>query len=354
MTFQWLRGGIVVLGVFLAAISARAQDDDEIPPLPPWVVHVQDDVYLGRVVGSDTLPAGWFSAAYQFDMNYDSQCVVSYDFTECKLNGVRLYLPKWKDNRVVNAPPDILSFNSTTDTFTCRTGDSLAFYREISWVDPRTRWQTIRNFYSLDTLDYTVELIRLSDSSRVAVLDSFGVMPSPQLGTPQFHGMRPLLAMVEYVIPPELEGEKVFLRILLYHRGEGAYWFTRNDQVMVNWSARRFEPGLQKYMSLFGNGAPKYPVATLETERSEATLNVESMAGGSDVTITFDTSPRGGATSLGIYNLQGERIYMPYSSGDNTPGLRQIRYHFERPGVYFVALLHGGSIVRSRKITISY
>lgn len=173
-------------------------------------------------------------------------------------------LRHWAKGRVVNANARLLSFNSTTVPFTCHAGDTLSFYRELYWKNLVTGESDTAGYYSPDSLDYAIELVRLSDSARVATLDSVGILANTTPGPPRIHGGRPLLATVRYVVPPALEGTEAFMRVLVFHRGEGPYWFTRTDRVTIGYSAHATHPDWLPYwehfLTVFNPTAPKTSV----------------------------------------------------------------------------------------------
>jgi hypothetical protein len=331
---------------------------------PELYTTIQDSLTVFLIAGGgDTLRREWVSGGYQFDMLYDSTIpgqsvgMVTAMYTEFKKNGELLKLAKWLKNRRVNANPDLLSSNSRTDTFTVHSGDTLSLYRDIMWNDPRRRYQDTSNYYALDSLDYVVELVRLSDSMRIALVDSIGILPSAEPGRPRIHGMRPLMASVHYVAPPALEGTRAFLRILLYHRGNGEQWFTRTDVVTLGLSLRLTDTLWQNYIALFGHGLLKQPVERLMQlqgagKEKETRLDVENIAGSKDVTITFTPDSDGGSTAVAIYDINGQVVFFPSMASADDGGNNQVRYRFESGGVYFVGLLHRGRLITSQKIYI--
>jgi hypothetical protein len=272
------------------------------------------------------------------------------------LNGERIKLAKWINDRTVNANAALLSYNSTTDTFNCHAGDTLSFYREARWRDPRTGWSDTNSYYARDSLDYAVELVRLSDSTRITLLDSIGMLPSLTPSRPVVHGMHPLMALVHYVIPSSLEGTEAFIRVRVYHRGDGEYWFTRHDWFNVALSARLQDSVWNRFIHLFSPGAPKIVTHMAEESvRAEDNSNlvVTNVAGSPrDIRIAFDGASDGGGTAIVIYDALGEALFIPYM----TPGSvssANASYHFDQPGVYFVGLLHGNHITAFKKVIIN-
>ena len=323
---------------------------------PELYVTVQDSVAIYLVAAhGDTIKADQVSAAYEFDMLYDSTSLVIYSFTECKRNVSRLRLLKWNDGRAVNADASLLSFNSTTDTFTCHIGDTLSFYREIQWRDPRTGWMDTNSYRALDSLDYAVELVRTSDSTRAALLDSIGILPNLTEGRPIIHGMHPLMARVQYVVPSSLNNAKTFIRIRVYHRGSGEYWFTRLDQITIALSNRLIDSNWAMFIDLFSPGSPKVIARDLHSLSGAAgsSLIINTIAGSSrDINISFESDPQGGGTAIAIYDLMGQVIFFPYMT-PGSHGRVHTQYHFDTPGTFFIGLLHSNKIVAVRKIIIT-
>ncbi len=363
--------GIAQYGLALAAMliiclaHAYAQSDslyvaptvDERPDL--WAI-LQDSsaVYLVDFDGSgDTIDANYVTPSYMFSMQYDSMMNVHYLLTEWRHNRSILYLPSWIDKRTVNARASLLSYNSTTATFTCAAGDTLSFYRELWWADPMTSLQDTNNYYAIDSLDYAVELVRASDSTRVALIDSVGILPNYTPGRPRIHAARPLYALVQYTVPAALDGERAFMRILLYHRGAGKYWFTRSDSYTMAVSKRLQSSSFQYYVELFGGGDPLYkPQALSNLDNAAPTtpyLSVTlSRTQSSHATITFASAIDGGATVIGVYDANGRAIFYPFSTPASS-GTQSVEYDFPKSGAYFVGLLHNGRIVVTRKVSVS-
>ena len=236
---------LVVLS--LSAYAQAVIDTTPVPLYQPedrpalWVT-LDDDttmVYLLRKV-NDSMPAIQVAAGFDFLMSYDSICLVSYAVSEFRINGNRLRLSKWKHNTFANAHPDVLTANSGTIPFTVSSGDTISLYREFSWINPITRIQDTTNYYALDTLEYIIELVRLTDSIVVATIDSLGVLPNT--GKPVLYGNQPIIANIQYVVPISLNNQNVFLRIKPKHYGSGLYWFSRKDEITSNISHLLSDP----------------------------------------------------------------------------------------------------------------
>lgn len=358
--------GLAIGAVFILCLThASAQSDTTYmipdPSARPDLYAILQDsgaVYLVDVAGSgDTIDANYVTPSYMFSMQYDSVMNIHYLLTEWRHNRSILYLPSWIDKRAVNARASLLSYNSTTDTFTCVTGDTLSFYRELWWADPMTSLQDTTNYYAVDSLDYAVELVRASDSTRVALIDSVGILPNYTPGRPRIHAARPLYALVQYTVPAALDGEQAFMRILLYHRGAGKYWFTRSDSYTMAVSKRLQSSSFQYYVQLFGGGDPLYKPQALSTLDNPAPttpyLNVAmSRTQPSRATITFASAINGGATTIGVYDASGRAIFYPFSTPASS-GTQSVEYDFPQNGAYFIGLLHNGRIVVTRKVSVS-
>lgn len=339
-------------------IYVATQEGDSVPiPHPDDSAHlwvkIQDSsyVYLQWPSG-DSIASNDVSAAYSFEMAYDSAFVISYDFAECRRNSGRLKLRNWLDNRMVNANARLLNFNSGTDTFTLHTGDTLSFYRNLFWKDLLTGEQDTANYYALDSLDYTVELVRVSDSVRIATLDTIGILSNIVVGPPLIHGTHPLMTTVQYVVPASSDGVKAFIRILLFHRGNGAHWFTRMDHITIGLSARLNDSDWQHFMHLFNPQAPKIAIDQLITANSgnsdsSPMLNVVVTSG--KFVITFDRESNAGRTLVCVFDASGRQLYSPYVTA-GLAGSAQTEFSYPTAGVYFIALYHNGRLVRVQKM----
>ena len=223
----------------------------------------QDNRYLFHIAGNgDTIRPEWVAASYTFSMQYDSAGRTEYLFTECRRNQEPIRLAAWEDGRRVDTDAPLFPPASATVPIICHAGDTLSFYRELGWRHPVTGLQDIGNYYALDTLGFSVELVRLSDSTRAALLDSLAIMPNLEPGRPVIHGTRPMLAVVRYIVPPELDGVEAFLRVRAGHRGSGRDRFVRYDGMTINVSARVHDSYRRAFIDLFGRGEDAGPELT--------------------------------------------------------------------------------------------
>lgn len=151
-------------------------------------------------------------------------------------------------------------------------GDTVSFVRDFRWFNARTWRQDTNNFFSRDTLTYVVELANAHDSgryrTRLAVIDSFGVMPCTTLGAPRFFssGTRAVFTRVNYVVPASMEGKPVFMRVRVRARGSGEYFFTRTDDYTVNYSGLLTRPGIITHINVLNQN--KYWAKTTVQEDS--------------------------------------------------------------------------------------
>jgi hypothetical protein len=302
---------------------------------------VQDSDYVLRWYPHDTIPVHMICASYEFQMAYDSLCDIRYIITEWKRNGIPLKLPKWIDQRIANAAAEYLSFNSQTDTFTMRAGDTLSFFRMLSWYSLIPGHNDPDGYVAFDTLDYAVELVRHSDSTRTALLDSIGILPRTTPGKPQIYGSRPFIAPVAYVVPAALDGVKAFMRMRLYHRGSGPYWFTRRDAMTLNLSNIINRPWYNTYMQYFTEAGiakqvREYGASTSSTPR----LKIITAAGSRDVQFQFEAAPPGIPTSILVSDIAGGSQFYPMLWNIEQSGTTQFPYHFHSSGTYLVALLY--------------
>jgi len=325
---------------------------------PELWVRVQDSALFYRIKGNgDTIPADRFSAGFILLMTADSTGIVDFTFTECKRNGVRLRIPSWQYRRRVNASAAMIGSNSRTEAFPLLAGDTLSFYRELFWYPLRGGHNEMNNYYARDTLDYSVELVRVRDSSRVALLDSLGVLPSFQPSIPRLYGMCPMAALVKYVVPPELaNGDSVFMRLLPYARGDGDYFFTRADEITIGLSRRVDKPFWQALNAYIGQrGAePKVEIGELQRldEMPGDAGELEVIPDGDRATITFRAPVDAGRMAVAVFDATGTALFYPYT-GPASASQRSISYQFPRSGVYFVGLSHDGMLLRTKKIIIT-
>lgn len=343
----------VIVHTLTFTVVIRAQMPDPVTHPELWVNIGQDSLLDCLVLDTDTVPATAVTASYQFGMIYDSTSRTDYLFTEARRNGVRVPLLHWQRNRMVHMDADVMSYNSRTANFLLLAGDTLSFYRELEWYTLMTREQSPTNYYALDTLAYSIELVRASDGAVLALLDSLGIMPNTTPGAPIIHGTRPIMAQVKYKVPGVMAGDSAFIGIRLYAHGGGTYNFIRYDNVTVGVSNRLAKANWINYLSTFGFGlgTAKRSVDFLTGPTvGDGMLEVIPRAGGIS-TIRFGV-PEGGVATVAVYDAAGQLVFYPYA-GPAFERLTSLEYRFPQRGVYIVALLHDGRLVKSAKLTIT-
>lgn len=338
-----MRASLVSLMLALGASAAYSQRrvPDAATNPDAWEL-VQDTLYVLRWYPNDTIPRGMICASYEFTMRYDSLCEVQYDLTEWKRNGVPLRMPKWRDGRMVNAPAAYLNANNQTDTFTCKAGDTLSFFRWLHWHSLKPGQHDVDGYAALDTLAFAVELVRHDDSTRAALIDSIGALPRADPGRPYIFGSRPIMAMVAYAVPPELEGKRVFMRLLLYHRGSGPYWFIRRDATTSYLSRFMSAPWYQGYVMYYSpQGLPKLARDRAGASNIGARLQVVGDGPGArSVRIRFQGAPPGISTSILVTDVSGQNVFYPMMWAPGIEGETELPYRFTQSGAYLIALIY--------------
>ncbi len=346
--------------VLVLACFGSPPSHAQVPELlthPELYVEVQDNVFIRKVdmSGRPIQPDAIISAAYRFEMVYDSSSRVQYLFSECRHNGVRPRLLAWKDGHIHSARDEMMADSSRTASFPIEAGDSISFYREFKWYNPKDQSQTQTNYVALDTLDYVVELVSSRTGLRLALLDSFGVMPRPTPGAPEFHGDRPIMASIDHVIPSTVTRDTGFIRVRMYARGDGPYLPIRKDDITIGSSWNLLHGYWDYYLDQFGGSLGKRTVTELTrgvTDHADVTLSVVDIGKGV-VRIDFSSPSDGGPLRVGIFDAAGNEVFTPYGTTLPDGAGRSATYAFSSSGRYFVALIQGNSIIASRNVTIT-
>ena len=340
----------IMLAVFcLIGTCALCQAQDRPMPeeRPDLWKKVQDSMWIYLVDGDDTTDPDFVNGSYDFAMVYDSTCTITYQFTEAQHSGHGLKLLHWILGRSINAREDDLSFNSRTEDFTIVTGDTVNFFRQLYWANPITQMQNHINYFSRDTLLYVVELVRASDSTRILSLDTLGMLPRAKLGAPRVLPGQPLMAQIRYVVPQSLNGLKVFMRVRVYARGSGEYYFTRTDQFtihmskllqvpgVVEWTEYAVQSGLAK--DVHGEDMSGMKVMTIEQQEKTATIQLRA----SDI----------GPVSVEVHDARGERVGTLYNG--MLDEARTLTHRFTSSGAYIITVLRSGVAIQSEKIIIT-
>jgi hypothetical protein len=348
--------GISFVGVLAFLSSARSQyfNPDSLDMPENWI-DVQDGVVVYKRAGNGyTLdPGEIISAAYRFEMIYDSTSRVQYTVSECLHNGARLRLLAWKDGHVHTARPEMMADSSRTESFRVVAGDTVSAFRQWEWYDPKEHRQDTTNFRSLDTLDYVIELVSVKTNDRIALLDSFGVLPRDTPGPPTFYGSRPIMATARYIIPSTASPDTAFIRIRLYLRGDGLYLPIREDAITYGTSYAVEHGFLNWYLNLYSGSLGKRSVDELShTNGSLRSPLVVSYGSDRTVQIRFSVPPGNGPVELVIYDVAGNPLFVPYNS-PSAAEEETATYSFLRSGTYFVALLRAGVLLGAEKIIIT-
>ncbi len=299
-----------------------------------------------------TVPGSKSGAYYNFTMNYEYG-VVSYIATEFRKNTSVIHLNNWCSHKTTrNLDVADLTDSSRTENILLATGDLLSFYREFGWYDPVNSTRTPNGYYAEDSLDYAVELVHAATGARLALLDSFGVLKKVPAGYPSLHGTRPIFAKVEYIVPPPYNGMTAFIRVRLYSRGNGPYYFVRRDGVSTDLSGRLNDAEIISHVASFGGGLKPVVQGSSIVEKSDAvkTFTVFPNPATSGVEISVELTLSDDPVTVAIYDAAGSLVFMPvlgYVGSDI-----RVHHDFESAGWYTVVVYRDGVPVASRAVQI--
>lgn len=319
---------------------------------PPWMFHT-DSLY-SVLSGDSAYDAGEPSQGYLFVMPYDS-CHVDYLITECRRNGRLLRLLHWQEGRDVHAPAEYLTLNSRTAAFPVRPGDTISFYRELSWYHPTTRFMGTTNYVASDTLEWIAHLVRASDGMPIGQIDSTGIFPNTKPGPPRMHGSRPIMAVARYIVPSTILADSAFIGFTVRANGSGASHFVRVDEETFSVSQRLTDAWYVNFLNHYSPAAlSKRTMSDFAEHRDDRYNLVVQAQADRAVAISFDV-PEGedGGIAVAVYDAAGRQVYAPSASPRRLAGRGEAAYRFQQSGLYFVALVAGDRIVRSQSITIN-
>lgn len=343
---------IALVGTALVPIPGSAQCDND---------QNFDDIFApdssGVAVLSDSIPRTRVTASYRVIMPFDSG-QVTYDLAEVRKNNARVLLSTWCDGADIRTW-SLAQMNDSTRTasFTVVTGDTVSFFRQLSWYNPADTSgypQQLNNFYSLDTLDYVVELVRASDNVSLVPLDSLGVLRKVPSGSPSFYGSRPIAAKVTYVVPSQMNGTIVYLRLKSNAWGAGEFSFVRRDRMSLGASYNLDSPEWVNYLDEYGGGlGAKRVIEDLGTltDRPGVMLIVAPNPSTGASTVDF-LAPEGGKVIVSVYDAMGRFIFAPAITSSSNKRSSCV-FEFPASGQYFVTLSIDGRFVASRTIIVN-
>ncbi len=303
----------------------------------------------------DTTPAEYIHASFDLGMNYDS-CAVSFLVTEFTKNGARLKLDHWTFDRRLDLEADSLSAITTTTPFEITSGDALGFYREFVWQNQRTGTQEPDNYYAEDSLAWAVELVRVSDGARLALLDTFGVLRSIPSGTPSFLGHAPTLSLVRYTVPATVSPTQAFIRVRTYVRGNGPFYPSRHDDFTVGLSLRATSEYWSQYRAEYNGELARRSVEDLtalaRTTEGSTALSVTPNPTTGTVTIEYAAAPEDRSSWISNHDAEGRQVFVPVAGG--KAGARGAsRCQFAAGGTYFIILYHDGKPAACRRVVVT-
>lgn len=313
--------------------------------------------------GTDSSGANCVTATYLFSVETHSNAFVHFELTNVHRNRTAISVPWWPDDRVagtdtplVGAGASFSEDNGGGEIFTCAAGDTLGFERGLWWYAAPRNLEDSGTVGRHDSLDYVVELVRASDSTRLALIDSIGILPGYAPGRPGIYGLHPLHGVVRFAVPVELSGIPAFMRLRPYYRGGGnVRWWARSDRHAREGSTF-LRPG-SRYgrADASGLGNPFYETRLLSTLEGRAPTMPRLEAAVSTgwtrrVTVVF--APAGGtATAIGVYDVNGRALFHPFSARalSTTPS---VEFDLPPEGSCYVGLLHNGRLVAARRVAV--
>lgn len=348
-----LSGGLLTNGQSLLF----AQTPTEIHSHPELYIEIQNGTFMKRIKGTTILDTNeyCFSAAYQFEMIYDSTSRIGYLFSECKQNNKRLHLKSWKCNRLTTAPISKYNDSSRTDVFTINAGDTISFYRDFRWYEPKHFLQSRSNYYSTDTIDYVVDLVDASTGQRLALLDSLGALPQVPPGSPVLYGFHPIMAHVKYIATASISGKSVFMRLQLWTRGDGLYQPIRKDVPTVGLS-RALALGMDdEYMQLYGGGLGKRSdnlESPFELDSKPSSQLKVTLLTARNATIDFVSPGTDGSVSITVYDALGKLVFVPFTVA-RMSGEGKANFQFPSSGMFIVVMSLNNEIKSTAKVIVN-
>lgn len=334
---------IIVLLLLHGQYAAQAQLPDSL------FVTIQDTLRVSRITDRGIIPASSISAGYIYTMAYPPYSITRYILTDCRRNGELLKLAAWSEGRRVHAPAELLTFNSRTEYFSVAAGDTISFYRSLDWIDPSNNRQDTNNYYSLDTLDMAVHLVRVSDGTPIQ-LDSLSVLPRVPAGRPVIYGERPIMTLVHYAVPSAFDDDSVFIGVTVRARGQGAYHWMRRDDIILGLSTQLTNAWFITYLNLFdqlryGTSLERRSISELAaaTAAGAERIHVTPM-GTRSVRIAVDNLNTATRTRISVFDSSGKLV--------RAEDGREFVFTAPAAGAYYAAITAGDEILTATKVII--
>ncbi len=191
--------------------------------------------------GVDTLYQSADEWAPKYAFNYEADSSYStWMFGEFLLNRRKLMLGEWCMKRVVNYDSGTtvavanwtaaeMRQRSVTRPFLAYSGDTLQFYRTISWLDKATMALSYDFYVNQNGISYSVELVSSASGSRIALLDTCSFATTTATRKPSLYSWYPMASRVRYVLPITFDSTNVFIRVNTWTSGASPHPFTRYD-----------------------------------------------------------------------------------------------------------------------------
>ncbi len=158
------------------------------------------------------------------------------------MNQRKLYLSNWCHKRLVNYDevgdstlmewsPTELNSRSTSRVIPIRGGDTLQFYRTLSWIDRTTSGPSFNRYVNPSRIGYSVELVSVSTNTRVMLLDTVLFEQTTSTRKPCLSSWYPTASRVRHIVPSHVDSTDAVVRISTWAFGAHARPFYRKDRM---------------------------------------------------------------------------------------------------------------------------
>jgi hypothetical protein len=352
------RLSLLAFALLLAAPSALAQIAIYHGQEPPedrtelWT-RIGDSTYVLRIIGGDTLGAADMSQAVRLERP-GRPTTIEIFCGEIRHSGSAVRLAGWMEDQMSRLTSRATTLPVITSRpFLGRVGDSLSLFRALRWYYPSPRTIDPRTYQNPGTVSVAIDVVRISDGRRVALIDSLTLLASPEPGRPRVVSEHPIVAVVGARLDDAVTADSMVVRFTYHESGADAHELVRHDMLGIGLGRGIIEGHHDEWFEVTGDVPPRLPHGPHDLCDTMERMCIHPDAHDPLLLhVLIDDALMTEGRRLGIYTLEGAWRGSPELSWSATAHRWTAAHRFDVPGQYFVVFLDDESTIESRPILI--